>query len=130
MDAIALKSRAITSRSTPASDALLDVRFRKTFEAAGIGIAICDLEGRIVEANLALERLLGYEPAELVGIDLWKEPRKLGEANRIVPSWQTVSLRTFPESMTCCGGRVNCSCSKDDVRGGMGRSFGDGLPPR
>ena len=78
MDAIALKSRAITSRSAPAGEALLDVRFRKTFEAAGIGIAICDLEGRIVEANLALERLLGYEPAELVGIDLWKDPRKLG----------------------------------------------------
>ena len=82
MDATALKLRATVSSFAPASDAFLEVRFRKTFEAAAIGIGICDLEGRIVEANSALARLLGYERLELVGIDLWKDPWKVdgGEA--------------------------------------------------
>jgi two-component system, cell cycle sensor histidine kinase and response regulator CckA len=71
MDATVLSLRAIAPNFTPAGDASLDVRFRKTFEAVAIGIGICDLQGRIVEANSALARLLGYERAELVGIDPW-----------------------------------------------------------
>jgi diguanylate cyclase (GGDEF)-like protein/PAS domain S-box-containing protein len=42
-------------------------RFRKIFEAGGIGIALVDLDFRLVTANEALGALLGYAPAELSG---------------------------------------------------------------
>jgi PAS domain S-box-containing protein len=42
-----------------------DPRYRAIFEAAEIGIAICRLDGRILEANPALCRMLGYSPQEL-----------------------------------------------------------------
>jgi two-component system, cell cycle sensor histidine kinase and response regulator CckA len=42
-----------------------DPRYRAMFEAAEIGIAICRLDGRILEANPALSRMLGYSSHEL-----------------------------------------------------------------
>lgn len=42
-----------------------DPRYRAMFEAAEIGIAICRLDGRILEANPALTRMLGYSSEEL-----------------------------------------------------------------
>src|ERR1700758_2595226 len=72
MDATALKLRANASNFASAREAFLEARFRKTFEAAAIGIGICDLEGRIVGGNSPLARSLGYERSELAGIDLWK----------------------------------------------------------
>lgn len=39
--------------------------YRAMFEAAAIGIGICDLNGRILEANPALSRMLGYSQQEL-----------------------------------------------------------------
>jgi two-component system, cell cycle sensor histidine kinase and response regulator CckA len=92
MDATALKLRAVGSSSAPASDAFLEARFRKTFEAAAIGIGLCDLEGRIVEANFALARLLGYERAELVGIRPWKDLRRCGEGESDRPESERAKL--------------------------------------
>ncbi len=43
------------------------LRFQVAFEAAAIGIAICQLDGRILEANPALSRMLGYSNRELSG---------------------------------------------------------------
>lgn len=43
--------------------------FRAMFEAAAIGIAICRLDGRILEANPALAAMLGYGLKELLGTD-------------------------------------------------------------
>jgi PAS domain S-box-containing protein len=40
-------------------------RFRTVFEGASVGIVRCDLEGHTLEANPALERMLGYTAAEL-----------------------------------------------------------------
>jgi len=37
------------------------------FEGAAIGMAICQFDGRILEANPALSRILGYNPQELEG---------------------------------------------------------------
>lgn len=51
---------------TPA-EAAEDGRFRLAMAASGIGMAIVDLEGRWLEVNPALERMLGYPAAELVG---------------------------------------------------------------
>jgi len=49
-----------------------DLRFSQVFEAAAIGIAICHFDGRILEGNAALARLLGHEPEELTGLDPWQ----------------------------------------------------------
>lgn len=42
-------------------------QFRTIFEGAPIGIARLDLEGRVVDANRALERMSGYATGELRG---------------------------------------------------------------
>jgi two-component system, cell cycle sensor histidine kinase and response regulator CckA len=44
-----------------------DLRFQAMFEGAAIGIGICRLDGRILEANPALSRMLGYSQQELTG---------------------------------------------------------------
>src|SRR6202158_3656334 len=44
-----------------------DLRFRTMFEGAAIGIGVCQLDVRILEANPALSRLLGYSQQELSG---------------------------------------------------------------
>jgi diguanylate cyclase (GGDEF)-like protein/PAS domain S-box-containing protein len=43
-------------------------RFRLLFERASVGIISVNREGRAVEANPAVERMLGYEPGELIGV--------------------------------------------------------------
>jgi diguanylate cyclase (GGDEF)-like protein/PAS domain S-box-containing protein len=43
-------------------------RFRTVFDGATIGIVSCNAEGRAVEANPALERMLGYSASELATI--------------------------------------------------------------
>ncbi len=47
-----------------------EARFRSIFTGAGIGKALSVPEGRIVVANPALERLLGYAPGELEGVGI------------------------------------------------------------
>src|SRR5437899_6125903 len=44
-----------------------DLRFRAMFEGAAIGIGICQIDGRILEANPALSGMLGYSQQELAG---------------------------------------------------------------
>jgi PAS domain S-box-containing protein len=43
-----------------------EARFRAMFDRAGVGIALVDLEGRLVDCNPALEKMLGYPRDELV----------------------------------------------------------------
>jgi two-component system cell cycle sensor histidine kinase/response regulator CckA len=45
-----------------------EARFRALFESAGAGIAIEDLQGKILQTNRALQQMLGYEAAELLAI--------------------------------------------------------------
>jgi len=40
-------------------------RFRSLFEQSHVGVALYDLQGRFLEVNSALTRILGYEPSEL-----------------------------------------------------------------
>jgi PAS domain S-box-containing protein len=65
-------STAFAPLAPPAPDFYRDLRFPKVFEAAAIGIALCHFDGRILEGNSALARLLGYEQLELAGLDPWK----------------------------------------------------------
>jgi PAS domain S-box-containing protein len=44
-----------------------DLAFRAVFEGAAIGIAICQLDGRILEANPALSTIFGCSQNELAG---------------------------------------------------------------
>jgi diguanylate cyclase (GGDEF)-like protein/PAS domain S-box-containing protein len=43
-------------------------RFRSAFENAPIGMAMTDLEGRIIRANPSMGEIVGRTPAELVGV--------------------------------------------------------------
>jgi PAS domain S-box-containing protein len=43
-------------------------RFRAVFETAGIGIALTDPTGRILQANAALENMLGYPHGDLAAV--------------------------------------------------------------
>ena len=45
-----------------------DRRFRTIFDAAPMGIVQCDLEGRVLETNPAVQQLLGYSREELRGM--------------------------------------------------------------
>lgn len=45
-----------------------EARLRGMFEGAAIGIGLDDFQGRIVESNPALQRMLGYSKDELSGI--------------------------------------------------------------
>ena len=84
MDA-ALKFRATASRLASPRESLRERYFRKMFETAPIGLAICGLDGHVVEANTMLGALLGYELKEMGGIDLWQESRgqeSRGQENR------------------------------------------------
>ncbi len=47
-------------------------RYRAIFEQAAVGIFECDLTGRIVRANAALARLLGFSQQELLGRN-WRQ---------------------------------------------------------
>jgi PAS domain S-box-containing protein len=42
-------------------------RFRAIYEHGRMGIAVGDLEGRLLFANLVFEKILGYERGELIG---------------------------------------------------------------
>lgn len=56
----------------PAEEALTrsDALFRKVFEACPLGMAIVDLDGRLLKANPALYRMLGYRESKLAGCTL------------------------------------------------------------
>jgi len=56
-----ITDRKRTERSLRESEEL----FRTTFETAGIGIALVDMQGQPMNSNPALQRMLGYSGAEL-----------------------------------------------------------------
>jgi two-component system cell cycle sensor histidine kinase/response regulator CckA len=45
-----------------------DRRFRTIFDAAPMGIVQCDMDGRVLETNPAIQRMLGYSREELRGM--------------------------------------------------------------
>jgi two-component system cell cycle sensor histidine kinase/response regulator CckA len=57
----------VVTQFPAARDYERDLRFRAMFEGAAIGIGICQLDGRILEANPALSGMLGYSQQELAG---------------------------------------------------------------
>jgi PAS domain S-box-containing protein len=63
-------SNPIVSRLISASEGYRHLCFTQAFEAADIGIALCHFDGRILEGNTALARILGY--TELAGLNPWE----------------------------------------------------------
>jgi two-component system cell cycle sensor histidine kinase/response regulator CckA len=57
----------VVTQFPAARDYERDLRFRAMFEGAAMGIGICQLDGRILEANPALSEMLGYSQQELAG---------------------------------------------------------------
>jgi PAS domain S-box-containing protein len=45
-----------------------EIRFRTIFEGAAVGVALADMEGRLIEANPALQKFLRYSEEELLGM--------------------------------------------------------------
>jgi PAS domain S-box-containing protein len=68
---IVLRERTGVELSRAVRDS--ELRFRAMFEAAAIGISICNLDGYMLECNPAVTRMLGYGHEELVGM----HPREL-----------------------------------------------------
>ena len=62
-----------------------EARFRSIFEASGIGIALAALDGRLTHTNPALDRLLGYQPGDLVRVPAERliHPDELAEQMRV-----------------------------------------------
>ncbi len=56
-----------TAPPAPSLDASGE-RFRTLFERASVGIISVGADGRAIEANPTVERMLGYDPGELVGL--------------------------------------------------------------
>lgn len=69
--AIAQRRRLEFARLKASRDRLVEseTRFRNAFESAAIGMGIVSLEGRWVQVNAALCRMLGYTPDELRATD-------------------------------------------------------------
>ena len=71
----------VVTQFPAARDYERDLRFRAMFEGAAIGIGICQLDGRILEANPALGGMLGYSQQELASTHagkLYPEPCREG----------------------------------------------------
>jgi two-component system, cell cycle sensor histidine kinase and response regulator CckA len=65
----ALMLMAMAAGKARVTSALLasELRFRRVFEHAGIGIGVVDEEGRLTDANASLQQMLGHTREELVG---------------------------------------------------------------
>ena len=50
------------------AEAQNDTRYRAIFDAAAIGILQCSLDGRVLDSNPALQRMLDYERDTLRGM--------------------------------------------------------------
>lgn len=47
-----------------------EARMRGVFAQAGVGTGLSDMTGRIIEVNAAFAEMLGYEPAEMCGMEV------------------------------------------------------------
>jgi len=74
-----------------------DLRFQAMFEGAAIGIGICRLDGRILDANPALSQMLGYSPQELAGTDVCELHPDLHR--ELSPGYSSPDMRLLGELM-------------------------------
>jgi two-component system, cell cycle sensor histidine kinase and response regulator CckA len=75
-------SNPIVSRLISASEGYRHLRFTQAFEAVATGIALCHFDGRIMEGNTALARILGCKGTELAGLNPWEFHSEESEGRR------------------------------------------------
>lgn len=73
-----------------------EARLRAVFDQAAIAIALLDLDGCFVQVNPAVQRLLGYDEARLIGRrwTAFVPPEELGAADTILASVQASQRET------------------------------------
>jgi PAS domain S-box-containing protein len=97
-------------------------RLREVFEHAPFGLCVTGLDGRIIQANAALCRMLGYSAEELPGIS-WAQlthPDDLGSFLRRVEQWRQepeacldAEKRYIHRNGSVVWGRVRISLARD-----------------
>ena len=103
-------------------------RLRLIFEDSGVGMAIADLQGRILEANRALCEMLGYPAEELIdqSFRLITHPADLAEETELfqlllsgaVPS-VTIEKRYLAKDGTVVWGLLTSSILRSDATGSL-----------
>ena len=108
-----------------------ELRFQATFEGAAIGLGICGLDGRIMEANPALSRMLGYSAEELAGTyanDFFPEIHRPFVRNIAKLAARFISATFRPTNFgwaSCCGANVGRSKVRNATGAKTVPSFGD-----
>ena len=109
--------------------------FRTIFEQSIVGIALADLDGRLLETNDAFQRMLGYSAAELIGKPLaeithpddWQVEAPLLAASRD-PSGRDAQVRLVKRYMRKDGTLVWARLHACTIRDAQGRPiFGLGM---
>ena len=100
-----------------------EAKFRTIFEGTSLGIAVVNMEGRLIESNPALQKMLGYNGADLYNkvfnelahpedstrdLDLYK---KLLEGEH---DYYQIEKRFFKKEGGVIWGRLNVSLGKSD----------------
>ena len=67
LNTLELLAVVLASMMSHASEYEALARFRTIFESSTVGIVRVDRDGRLIEANPAMEQMLGYEKNELTG---------------------------------------------------------------
>ena len=62
----------VISQFPAARECSHDLEFQAVFEGAAIGIAVCHLDGRILETNSALRKMLGYGENEILKANVFE----------------------------------------------------------
>jgi two-component system, cell cycle sensor histidine kinase and response regulator CckA len=80
-------------------EAALEQRYQDLFERNLVGVYRADLDGRVLECNVACARIFGYETAaELVGQPLWKTPAERGRREELIASLRAEKRLTNVET--------------------------------
>jgi diguanylate cyclase (GGDEF)-like protein/PAS domain S-box-containing protein len=126
LQALELVSVVLSSALSHAAEFEALTRFRTIFESAPIGIVRTDTEGRQVEANPALVRMLGYTAAELAEMDFqgYTHPddvptcgRLFGELITGERDWYQVEKRFFHKDGQTIWSLVTAQLVRDPADG-------------
>jgi two-component system, cell cycle sensor histidine kinase and response regulator CckA len=117
-------STSLANLAAPDRDSYRDLRFPQVFEAAAIGVALCHLDGRILEGNSSLARLLGYDVTELAGLDPWRfhetdsagSSRLLADLIRGLRESFTIEKRCRRKNLSDFAARLTVSFTRDGRR--------------
>jgi len=96
-----IRERTSLLRESRTQAALLAAKFHSVFQQAPLGIALTNLEGHILDANLALYSVLHCEPHELVG-------RRFAD---FIHASESGQANVDVELKTTRGEKVNARCS-------------------